>query len=406
MSSRAPLVSVIHPGMHVLGGAEHFAAYLVTALARNGIPVELITGTVHTRWKSVFATHTSMITVKELGIPLGGVRFWLALPWYAKRLQSLIDVRSKVLVATNIPATWAGVNFAKKYGVPVIWYCHEPFRLFYDSEALRLLPPFDRVFFSIVRRAYERIDQKLSRGVDAVLANSYFTARRVQDVYHIDPEKITVKYTGPDLSVFSPVSTSPPLIGRARAQGNGVIFCPGGVGRSKNPMNNLRALSLLKDDTFIAIFTGGRRNEVAAFRRAVSRMGLGEKVVWFPRISLEEMPAYYTFSDVTLYTPHGEPFGLVQLESLACGTCVVVSNSGGMPETVEDGISGYLVDSSSPSAIADGLARVLSSPIESEEMAREGQRRVREQFDLHVGMENIVRHLIATKRENAACGPE
>jgi starch synthase len=75
-----------------------------------------------------------------------------------------------------------------------------------------------------------------------------------------------------------------------------------------------------------------------------------------------------------------EPFGLINLEAMACETAVVASAVGGIVEVVEDGKTGILVPPSRPDALAEALDEVLANPERAREMGRAGRRRVEAQF--------------------------
>jgi starch synthase len=75
-----------------------------------------------------------------------------------------------------------------------------------------------------------------------------------------------------------------------------------------------------------------------------------------------------------------EPFGLINLEAMACQTAVVASAVGGIVEVVEDGKTGLLVPPARPDALAEALNRVLANPGVAREMGRAGRRRVEAHF--------------------------
>ena len=75
-----------------------------------------------------------------------------------------------------------------------------------------------------------------------------------------------------------------------------------------------------------------------------------------------------------------EPFGLINLEAMACQTPVVASGVGGILEVVEDGKTGLLVPPADPEALATALNRVLANPTLGRAMGQAGRRRVEEQF--------------------------
>ena len=76
----------------------------------------------------------------------------------------------------------------------------------------------------------------------------------------------------------------------------------------------------------------------------------------------ELLSSYYRAADVTICPSRSESFGLVALESAACGTPVVASAVGGLTTLVDEGATGYLIDSMDPADFATAIAAVLSTP--------------------------------------------
>jgi glycosyltransferase involved in cell wall biosynthesis len=75
-----------------------------------------------------------------------------------------------------------------------------------------------------------------------------------------------------------------------------------------------------------------------------------------------------------------EPFGLINLEAMACETPVVASAVGGILEVVEDGKTGLLVPPGHPDELAVALGRVLENPALGRSLGQAGRRRVEAQF--------------------------
>jgi starch synthase len=75
-----------------------------------------------------------------------------------------------------------------------------------------------------------------------------------------------------------------------------------------------------------------------------------------------------------------EPLGIVNLEAMACGTAVVGSRVGGIPEVVEDGVTGLLVPSGDPAALADALNTLVRDTALAGAMGRAGRARAAAEF--------------------------
>lgn len=86
-----------------------------------------------------------------------------------------------------------------------------------------------------------------------------------------------------------------------------------------------------------------------------------------------------------------EPAGLVVLEAMASGKPVIATRVGGIPEYIEEGVSGVLVEPNRPDRIADALCRLLVFPDQAREMGRAGRKRVLERFSMGRWVEETVR---------------
>jgi glycosyltransferase involved in cell wall biosynthesis len=155
---------------------------------------------------------------------------------------------------------------------------------------------------------------------------------------------------------------------------------------------SLRALRLLLDDGWDVelVLTDAKR--IADWDRALpdyrqSLVELMQDLALESRVRLmsarfDEMPTLYDAADIVLYpTVKDEPFGLVPPEAMSCARPVVASRSGGISETVVDGVTGYLVAPDDARGLADRIADLLADPKAAQRMGRAGRRHVRRHFD-------------------------
>jgi phosphatidyl-myo-inositol dimannoside synthase len=127
------------------------------------------------------------------------------------------------------------------------------------------------------------------------------------------------------------------------------------------------------------LLVGGGPAE-ASLRRAVSRRGLADSVVFTGSVPVGELPGHYAAGDVFAMPCRTrragldvEGLGMVFLEAAACGRPVVAGTSGGAPEAVQDGVTGHVVDPRSPDAVAGVLADLLDDPERARVMGRAGR---------------------------------
>lgn len=183
--------------------------------------------------------------------------------------------------------------------------------------------------------------------------------------FGISPEKISVVPGPVDLERFRPPESMAVCRERlGRPAGRRMIFCV------RRLVSRMGIPELIEGFSKIAgrfpdvdLVIGGSGEREADFRAAAARTGLGERIEFRGFIPEAELPAFYGAADFSVVPSQRlEGFGLVALESLACGTPVVVTPVGGLPETVV-GLAKHLVlPDPGPDAIANGLGAALETP--------------------------------------------
>ena len=100
-------------------------------------------------------------------------------------------------------------------------------------------------------------------------------------------------------------------------------------------------------------------------------------------LSREILPAYYAAADVCVVPSHYEPFGLVAIEAMACGTPVVASDVGGLQFTVVNEETGLLVPPQNVPAFNHAIDQILSHPEWQQELGKAAKKRVIDKFSWH-----------------------
>jgi len=108
-------------------------------------------------------------------------------------------------------------------------------------------------------------------------------------------------------------------------------------------------------------------------RSLISSLDLDKHIIFKGFVDDEELVDLYNIADLLVFPSFYEGFGFPPLESMACGTPVVVSNAASLPEVV--GNSGLLVDPSSPEAFAEAIMKVLGSPEFARKLSEKGLER-------------------------------
>ena len=109
-------------------------------------------------------------------------------------------------------------------------------------------------------------------------------------------------------------------------------------------------------------------------RALIGNDGLSKRVLLRSFDFFTELPQAYAMADVVLYPSSGEePFGLVPLEAMASGKPVVVTRSGGLTESVVDGVTGFVIPKEDPEMLADRMVTLLRRPALARRMGQAGR---------------------------------
>jgi glycosyltransferase involved in cell wall biosynthesis len=147
---------------------------------------------------------------------------------------------------------------------------------------------------------------------------------------------------------------------------------------------------VLTDTGRIADWDGELADYRAEIVGLVDELGVGDRVE-LRAVDYRDMPALYAEADVVVYpTVAEEPYGLVPLEAMSSGRPVVASRSGGIPETIVDGVTGRLVDRDDPEGLAARVEELVRDPEAARRMGDAGRRRVRQEFDLERYLDDLL----------------
>jgi len=223
-----------------------------------------------------------------------------------------------------------------------------------------------------------RAEREIVRTADAIVAATAVDREQMIAYYDAPPERIHVIPPGVNLERFRPI---PVLEARAHVgspcqpcEEAHMLLYVGRMDPLKGVEDLLRALPYvvrdLPDDwpcrICLALIGGDAESSDEALRREMARLerlkeelGLGDFAIFLGRRDQDELPYYYSAADVCIVPSHYESFGLVALESLACGTPVVASRVGGLVTIIEDGLNGFLVPHGDPQALAYRILQLV-----------------------------------------------
>jgi starch synthase len=390
---------------HIYGGAGVHVDYLSRELAKlmevevrcfgeqkEDLPNLTVRG---------FGTGTpAMECAKPLQSPLGASR-------------RCVDFNGAGITADLVHChTWythlGGIMAKLNYGIPLVITVHslEPLRPWKREQ---LGGGYD---FSLW------IEKTALEMADAVIAVSEETKRDILSLFNVREERISVIHNGIDLSEYKPTRDDEALraLGALGVDpGRPYILFVGRITRQKGIIHLVRAIRHLNPGFQVVLCAGAPDTpEIAAEMQqavAAAREHHGE-IIWIEKmVSRPEAIALYSGAGVFVCPSIYEPFGIINLEAMACGTPVVASAVGGIKEVVVDGETGFLVplkqmtespfEATEPEAFAADLAAkvnlLMADSALSARMGVAGRRRAEELFGWDAiarKTEGLYRHLL------------
>jgi starch synthase len=226
---------------------------------------------------------------------------------------------------------------------------------------------------------------------DAVIAVSNGMRLDVLDAYpDLDPAKVHVVGNGVDADAYSPVDDPDVVRSLGVDPDQRYALFVGRITRQKGVAHLLAAAAQLPPEVGLVLCAGAadtpaERQQVADAVEELQKRRSG--VVWIEAmLPREKLVPLITGATVFVVPSVYEPLGIVNLEAAACGTAVVASAVGGIPEVVDDGRTGLLVpyDPADPAAFEAGLAariaELVADPARAAAMGAAGRERVLTEF--------------------------
>lgn len=243
----------------------------------------------------------------------------------------------------------------------------------------------------VERTAYEN--------ADGVVAVSSSMKADVQALYDVDPERVRTIYNGIDIEQYSPRFSEKVLREYDVDPDQPFVLFVGRITRQKGILHLVRAIHHLDPEIQVVLCAGAPDTEEigAEMEQLVeeAEAKTENRIVWIAEmLPREDVITMYSHAEVFVCPSVYEPFGIINLEAMACKTPVVASAVGGIPEIIVEGETGLLVDfeaeggeSHEPArpdafaqALADGVNDLMADPERRVAMGEAARTRVETVF--------------------------
>jgi glycogen synthase len=284
--------------------------------------------------------------------------------------------------------THLGGVFAKlNYGVPLVLTVH----------SLEPLRPWKR---EQIGRGYDFscwVERTAIEMADAVVAVSSDTREDVLRLFNVHPEKVHVIHNGIDLDEYQKVSSTDALRRHGIDPERPYLLFVGRITRQKGIIHLAQAIRHMAKDFQVVLCAGAPdTKEIALEMQAAVSAAQAEhgSVIWIQEmVGKKEIIELYSHAAAFCCPSVYEPFGIINLEAMACETPVVASAVGGIKEVVVDGETGILVplelrpDSFEPldseafeKDLAGAVNRLMADPALRLRMGKAGRQRAEAHF--------------------------
>lgn len=355
------------PGIGDAGGMNIYVVESAQRMAAMGVSVDIFTR----------RTHTSETEIVEIS-PGVRVRYFdcghgtLTKEQLPAHISGLSKEFLRIVKAENYDVIhshyWisgkVAMPAAKELGIPLVHTMHTMARVKNLNLAEGETPePMIRV----------QGETQVVAAANALVANTDAEAASLVSLYDACPDIVHVVSPGVDLYTFTPGqgrSAAREIVGLP--QDSLVVSFVGRIQPHKGPEVLIRAISelvkhspLLRHKLIANIMggaSGANTEEVDRLKELATWLAIDDVVRFAPPVPRADLAQWYRAADLVVVPSYSESFGLVALESQACGTPVVATAVGGLRTAVADGISGVLVDGHDPKAWSSVIARLLQEP--------------------------------------------
>ena len=214
------------------------------------------------------------------------------------------------------------------------------------------------------------------RKANRIVAATKAELAQLEYLYRVNPEKVVIIPPGVDTTHFYPIPKDEAKEYVGIPDHGRLLLFVGRIEPLKGIDTLIKSIALLRDSGVVdrncclrlAIIggdpspeNGSLTNEMERLQTLSDEYGLFDLITFLGKKSQDALPYYYSAAEALVMPSHYESFGMVALESMACGTPVIASEVGGLAFLVEDGETGFHFPSEDPIALSEKLTLIIEN---------------------------------------------
>jgi glycosyltransferase involved in cell wall biosynthesis len=349
----------LHPHFVSDGGAGRMVLETARLLAECGHQVHVVCIRADS---GIVGQVGDNVQFHQIGGPLSSsIWFWIRFNRSCRLVLKVIDAIASnadgmktILFPQVFPANWWGAFVVKRSPqFANVWYCQEP-SAFIHSRAWKRSLPWPKNWIAIsISPVMAWLDRRFCGRFSRVLVNSDFSRRSIIEVYGFSDQACRTVYLGVDHQRFKPDTSF---------KRKPWVCVIAKITRFKNVDVIVNAIAELvrRGLTDVHLHVVGVGDALEECQQTAEAACITDHVTFHGRLGDDRVVELLQQSRVFCLASADEPFGLVVVEALACGTPVVAMNSGGPAEILKDLSCGKLCESVNAIHIADALEHFLT----------------------------------------------
>lgn len=266
-----------------------------------------------------------------------------------------------------------GLLLAKGLGVPVVATIHHP--IYIDMKAdLVQASRFRSKFRRMIFYSFLVMQHFVAKRMDRIITVSDVSAADTMEVFKLPKSKVRVVPNGIDTDIFR-------RLDHVNKEPNSLVMVGNTEDRKKGVIYLLKAIQQLKDEVDVKLNIVDRQGDYTRYApKLIREHGIEDRVSFTGRLSTEQLVRYYSSSEIAVTASVYEGFGLPCAEAMSCGTPVIVTNAGALPEIVGDDGAGMLVPPADPGALAMAIKHLMADRPLREKMGQAARKRIEDCF--------------------------